>query len=164
MFCTKCGKENKDDDRFCIHCGAALSKQGAPTTEKASRGLFWQRFALVAVTALIIIAVLLATFLSHTTTAPPLVSTNDATRITANSATLNGDLTALGSTPNVDVSFQWGTRSKHYSNKTTAVARTDTGTFSSNITGLTSNTTYYYRAKAVGDGTGSGSEMSFSTP
>ena len=164
MFCTKCGRENKDDDGFCTHCGAALSKQGAPTTEKASGGLFWQRFALVAVIALIIVAVLLATFLPHTTTAPPLVSTNDATRTTANSATLNGDLTALGGTPNVDVSFEWGTKSKHYPNKTTAVARTDTGTFSSHITGLQSNTTYYYRAKAVGDGTGYGSEMSFTTP
>lgn len=95
--------------------------------------------------------------------APPLVTTNDATGVAAEKATLNGDLTALGGTPSVDVSFQWGTKSKSYSNETTAVTRTDTGTFSIDITGLELDTTYYFRAKAVGDGKRHGSEKSFKT-
>ncbi|MCL1873201.1 MAG: zinc-ribbon domain-containing protein [Clostridiales bacterium] len=26
MFCTKCGKDNPDDSKFCVACGAALSE------------------------------------------------------------------------------------------------------------------------------------------
>lgn len=28
MFCSKCGTENGDDNRFCKKCGAALSSSG----------------------------------------------------------------------------------------------------------------------------------------
>jgi hypothetical protein len=122
---------------------------------------------LVRVLALFLLCVplgLTITGCSSRTTAPPLVSTNDATEITIEQAILNGDLTALGSTPNVDVSFQWGTESESYLNETVAATITDTGAFSSKITGLELDTTYYYRAKAVGDGTSYGSEKSLKTP
>ena len=33
MFCTKCGKPVRDDDRFCRYCGAEIKKDG--TEEKA---------------------------------------------------------------------------------------------------------------------------------
>lgn len=38
-----------------------------------------------------------------------------------------------------------------------------TGAFSANLTGLSANTTYHFRAKAVGDGTSYGAEKSFIT-
>ena len=36
MFCTKCGKENKDDANFCAYCGMAIAKE---QTSTSSRGV-----------------------------------------------------------------------------------------------------------------------------
>jgi hypothetical protein len=96
---------------------------------------------------------------------PASVATNDATELSANSATLNGDLTDLNDSVGADVSFQWGTSSESWPNETAAVLET-AGAFSFSLTGLTSNTTYYYRAKADSGnyGTTYGDERSFTTP
>jgi hypothetical protein len=96
---------------------------------------------------------------------PASVVTNDATEITANSATLNGDLTDLNDSVGADVSFQWGTSSESWPNETAAYLA-KAGAFSLSLTGLTSNTTYYYRAKADSGnyGTTYGDEKSFTTP
>jgi hypothetical protein len=104
-------------------------------------------------------------YLTWGTPDPPSVRTNDATEITANSATLNGDMTDLNDTVGADVSFQWGTSSESWPNETAAVLR-GAGAFSFSLTGLTSNTTYYYRAKADSGnyGTRYGDERSFTTP
>ncbi len=98
-----------------------------------------------------------------TSTVLPSVTTNSATNIVTTSATLNGNLTSLGTASSVSVSFQWGTSSGSYSNETTTQSKTATGVFSSAIGSLSPGTTYYFRAKAVGNGTGYGVEKSFTT-
>jgi subtilisin len=98
---------------------------------------------------------------SFTTTAAPLVTTKDITDNKVSSAQLNGNLTYLGKAANVSVSFQWGTASGDYPNETPAKTMTSTGSFNFLLTGLSSETTYYFRAKAVGEGTSYGKEVSF---
>ena len=93
----------------------------------------------------------------------PQVATNDASNITQNSATLNGELTSLGTATSVQVSFEWGTTSGALDHETTPEQLNEAGAFSANLTGLTPSTTYYFQAKAVGDGTAYGNEMSFTT-
>lgn len=95
----------------------------------------------------------------------PQVSTAVATDITTNSATLNGSLDSLGDYTSVDVSFVWGdAEGGPYPNETTpAETKTETGAFSAPISGLASNSTYYFRAKATGSITVYGDELSFTT-
>jgi len=67
-------------------------------------------------------------------------------------ATLNGNLTSLGDDTSVVVSFEWGTTVSYGSEVTaTQSPLTSTGAFSYPLTGLTNETTYHYRAKAVGN-------------
>jgi len=80
------------------------------------------------------------------------VVTNDATNIGATSATLNGELTDTGGFSPLQVSFQWGTTTA-YGNETSPQPKTAAGNFSAAISGLNANTTYHFRAKAVGDST-----------
>ena len=87
-----------------------------------------------------------------TTAIPSVVATNDATSVTIDSARLNGDLTSLGTTGSVTVSFVWGTSSGSLINETTTQAMTGTGTFYFDLGSLGPGTTYYYKAKAVGHG------------
>lgn len=95
---------------------------------------------------------------------PPTVTTNAATDVTDASATLNGNLDSLGTAASVDVSFEWGPESAPpFSFETTPEAKTATGAFSAGLTGLDPETTYSFRAKAVGDGTAFGSVLSFTT-
>ena len=93
---------------------------------------------------------------------PPSVMTNAATGVTASAATLNGNLTSLGSASTVQVSFEWGLTTD-YGNTTSPQPKTTTGTFSANISGLLPGTTYHFRAKAVGDGTSYGDDQVFTT-
>jgi hypothetical protein len=95
--------------------------------------------------------------------AAPTVETNDASIVTATSATLNGNLTSLGTATTDNVSFEWGLDIS-YGNETAVQARTAPGAFSAGITGLTDNTTYHFRAKAVGDGGAYGEDKTFTTP
>ena len=98
-----------------------------------------------------------------TTKAPPSVITNATGDITADSAILNGNLTAMGTAASVTVSFEWGNTTS-YGNETPAEVLNALGVFSGNITGLNSNTTYHFRAKAVGDGTSYGNDTTFIVP
>jgi len=99
-----------------------------------------------------------------TETNPLSVTTSAASNITTNSATLNGNLTGMGMTNNITVSFEWGTtQGGPYPNKTTAQTMTTTGVFSDSLTGLDSSTTYYFKTKAIGNNISSGSELSFQT-
>jgi len=96
----------------------------------------------------------------------PSVSTSSATSITSTSAILNGNLTNLGSSGAgflVGVEFEWGTMSGNYPNDSSFLERSTTGTYSINVSNLAPNTTYYFRAKAYGDGIGYGSEFYFTT-
>jgi phosphodiesterase/alkaline phosphatase D-like protein len=89
--------------------------------------------------------------------------TENATNVTTNSARLEGQLVSLGSASMVGVSFEWGTSPGSYPNEHTAQTMTSGGTFSVDLAGLAPGTTYYYRAKAVGDGVSYGDEQSFTT-
>jgi hypothetical protein len=99
------------------------------------------------------------------TAVPPVVTTSSATNIIATGVTLNGTLISSGSASNIGVGvyFQWGTASGSYPNSTAARQLTAAGAFSANLTGLISNTTYYYRAAASNSFIPYGSEMKFTT-
>ncbi len=116
------------------------------------------------VIAAVVICFLIGVVVYNNYETPASVATNDATAVTANSATLNGDLTDLSDSVGVDVSFQWGTSSESWPNETPAYLA-KAGAFTFSLTGLTSNTTYYYRAKADSGnhGTRYGDEKSFTT-
>jgi hypothetical protein len=87
-----------------------------------------------------------------TLSTPPSVTTDDASSVAATSATLNGDLTALGTADNVTVSFEYGTTSGGSYTAVAAGWKDSIGTFSVNLASLTAGATYYYRAVADGDG------------
>jgi len=100
----------------------------------------------------------------------PTVTTDMATDVTANSATLNGSLTSLGNASSVNVWFDYATdvfyiaNAGSYSNSTTPQAMTSSGLFNSSIGGLSGNTTYHFRASASdGSTTVSGTDESFTT-
>ncbi|MEW6142748.1 MAG: Ig-like domain-containing protein [Chloroflexota bacterium] len=93
---------------------------------------------------------------------PPTVTTEAATNVAITTATLNGNLTNLGGATTVNVNFEYGTTTS-YGTQTTAEAKTATGTFSANVTGLTPNTLYHYRARGVGQATGTGADATFTT-
>lgn len=94
------------------------------------------------------------TFTTGVITAPT-VFTASASGLATTSATLNGNLTALGSAASVDVSFEWGaTSGGPYPNATAVQTRMSTGTFFANVSGLTSGTAYFFRAKANGGASG----------
>ena len=92
----------------------------------------------------------------------PEVTTNDATDVTSDSATLNGNLTSLDDY-SWAYSFEWGGNIT-YDNETTP-GNITTGPFSDNINSLSPNTTYHFRAKAVGNGTVTvyGNDATFTT-
>jgi hypothetical protein len=92
----------------------------------------------------------------------PTVITNSPSNITSNSATFSGNLTSLGTASSANVSFEWGLTSEYGAN-TTVQVKTGTGLFTANISGLSANTSYHYRAKAEGDGTIYGSDQRFTT-
>ena len=101
---------------------------------------------------------------SATPTVPPAVVTGYADRITASSAQVSGTLTSLGSASSVTVSVIWGTaQGGPYTEETSGVVQTATVAFHFELSGLASGATFYYQAKAEGDGTAYGEELSFTT-
>jgi hypothetical protein len=79
------------------------------------------------------------------TVATPEVTTNAADSISETTATLNGTLDDLGGESSVDVYFEWG-ETTSYGSTTTQEAMSATGAFDAGISGLTSGTTYHFRA------------------
>ena len=96
---------------------------------------------------------------SQSSVTPPTVTTNDASNIASTSATLNGTV-AAGSESITAQGFEWkATVGGSY----TAVNATGT-TMSYNLTGLTANTGYTFRAFATtASGTTYGAEKTFTT-
>ncbi len=95
---------------------------------------------------------------------PPTVTTTSVTNITTNSAGSGGNVTSQGSSEVTERGVCWSTTQNPTiaDNKTTD--GTGTGSFTSSITGLSPNTTYYVRAYATNSvGTSYGSEVSFTT-
>ena len=92
----------------------------------------------------------------------PTITTADISNKTETSATTGGNITSDGGSPVTARGVCWSTSQ----NPTTAISKTTngtgTGSFSSNITGLTANTTYYVRAYATNSvGTSYGNQVSF---
>ena len=103
----------------------------------------------------------------YTLSAPivaPTVITVAASSIGSTTATLNGDLTNLGTASSVVVSFEYG-KTGIYGSAAVAIESpmSGIGTFHANLTGLDPSATYYFRAKAVGDDTSYGGQDSFPT-
>ena len=105
-------------------------------------------------------------FITGTTPPPPTnqptVTTNTVSNISATSATCGGNVTSDGNSAVTAKGVCWSTSQ----NPTIANNKTNDGqgmgTFTSNITGLTSSTTYYVRAYATNvNGTSYGEQRSF---
>jgi subtilisin len=93
------------------------------------------------------------------------VSTGDATNVTDSAATLNGSLDDLGGASSADVYFEYGESGTTLDSTTTAQTLSSTGSFSADVSGLSSGTDYDFRAVAeASDGdTDAGSATTFTT-
>lgn len=81
------------------------------------------------------------------------VTTSAATNVTPSSATLNGSVSEKGSPEYTEKGFCYSTSSNPTINSTKiVVSGTGEGNYSTSISSLSYNTTYYYRAYAVQDG------------
>lgn len=102
--------------------------------------------------------------ITFTTSSLPAVTTFAASNITSFFASAGGNVTDDGGTPVISRGVCWSTAQNPVVTGFHTSDGTGTGTFSSNITGLQSNTTYYIRAYATNSsGTGYGSQNSFTT-
>ncbi len=103
--------------------------------------------------------------MTFTTLSPPSATTQSATGITASAATFNGTVNANNSS--TTVTFEYGTTTAYGSSVTAAqspVSGSAATGVSYGIAGLTANTTYHYRVKAVSaGGTTYGSDIAFNT-
>jgi len=104
--------------------------------------------------------------IKFTTTQPSTVGTLDATNMTQTTATLNGTVNAKGLS--TAITFEYGTTTSYElppvagvpDNLSDSVATA----VKADITGLTENTTYHFRIKAVSSaGTSYGNDLSFTT-
>ena len=95
----------------------------------------------------------------------PMLSTNNSSNITSNTATSGGNVISDGGSPVTARGIVWST----FPNPTVSLSTitnngSGLGIFSSTISGLILNTTYYARAYATNNvGTGYGNEISFTT-
>ena len=99
-----------------------------------------------------------------TTAAMPTVTTGQVTNITQTTALGSGNVTSDGGASVTARGVCWSTSHNPTVSGSHASGGTGTGSFTSNMTGLTANTTYYVRAFATNSqGTSYGSEVSFTT-
>ncbi|MEE9181852.1 MAG: DUF2341 domain-containing protein [candidate division NC10 bacterium] len=92
----------------------------------------------------------------------PVVTTLEAMAVTRETAIFRGRLGDLGSATDVQVSFEWGL-SPTLGMETAPVTLQTPATFQASLEALDSGTIYYYRAKAVGNGTALGETLTFQT-
>jgi len=103
-------------------------------------------------------------FTTSQSTTTPTVITNAVSNITQTSATCGGHVTSDGNATVTARGVCCSTSSNPTINNSHTTNGTGTGSFTSNITGLTSNTTYYVRAYATNTkGTSYGEQKSFTT-
>ena len=96
---------------------------------------------------------------------PPAVTTSAVSNIGANSATSGGNVTSDGGATVTARGVCWNTTGTPTLSDSHTTDGTGTGTFTSSITGLQPNTTYYVRAYATNSvGTLYGNEVTFTTP
>lgn len=92
------------------------------------------------------------------------LTTNAATNMTSNSATLGGNVTNDGNATVTERGICYSISQNPTTSNSKMAIGTGTGSFSNTITGLTANTTYYVRAYAINSqGTAYGNEVSFKT-
>ena len=95
---------------------------------------------------------------------PPTVTTNDITNITSISAICGGNVTSEGGYDVTARGVCWSTNPNPTINDNKTTDGSGSGNFTSNLTNLTGNTTYYVRAYATNEkGTSYGEEKSFKT-
>ena len=95
---------------------------------------------------------------------PPAVTTSAVSNIGANTATSGGNVTSDGGATVTARGVCWNTTGTPTLSDSHTTDGTGTGTFTSSITGLQPNTTYYVRAYATNSvGTLYGNEVSFTT-
>lgn len=95
---------------------------------------------------------------------PPSVTTDAASGVGTNGATLNGELGDLGTASRVTVGFRYGTGADLTGSLNVSVGpQAATGAFLQAVSGLQPGTTYYVQAWAEGNGFASGSVESFTT-
>lgn len=95
---------------------------------------------------------------------PPVITTSEASSISYTTAVSGGSITDEGGDPVIEKGVCWsiGTSPTVTDNKTEEPA--GAGSFTSSLTGLTQNTTYFVRAYATNSaGTGYGNAVSFKT-
>lgn len=94
----------------------------------------------------------------------PTLTTNVATSMTTSSAYSGGNITFDGGAAVTARGVCWSTSQTPTTSNSKTSNGTGTGNFTSNITGLTANTTYYVRAYAINSaGTAYGAQQSFTT-
>lgn len=94
----------------------------------------------------------------------PTVTTSSVSNVTTNSAICGGNVTSDGGATVTARGVCWSTSSNPTINGNHTTDGTGTGTFTSSITGLAENTTYYVRAYATNTkGTAYGSQKNFTT-
>ena len=94
----------------------------------------------------------------------PTVTTNNVSSITATTAVCGGNVTDAGNLTVTARGVCWNTSPNPTIDNSKTTDESGTGAFTSNITGLTENTTYYVRAYATNaKGTAYGEEKSFTT-
>ena len=95
---------------------------------------------------------------------PPVLTTSDLSEITKISATGGGNITNAGGLTITARGVCWSTGATPTILDSKTTDGTGTGSFTSNLSGLTAGITYYVRAYATNlDGTGYGSAVSFRT-
>ena len=100
----------------------------------------------------------------QSTGTPPAVTTTGVSNITETTANCGGNVTDQGSSSVTARGICWSTSSDPTISDNHTTDGSGTGSFTSNITGLTANTPYYVKAYATNsDGTGYGDMVSFTT-
>jgi hypothetical protein len=104
------------------------------------------------------------TFTTLSNITPPTVTTAAVTTITQTTATSGGNVTATGGAAVTARGVCWSTTTTPVITGNHTTDGTGTGSFVSNITGLTAGTLYYVRAYATNSaGTSYGNQLSFTT-
>jgi uncharacterized protein (TIGR02145 family) len=104
------------------------------------------------------------TFSTNAQQATPSVTTGAVINISATTATCDGNVTADGGLPVIARGVCWSTSVNPTTSNSKTTNGTGLGTYTSNISGLSPNTTYYMRAYATNaNGTAYGEQRTFKT-
>ena len=104
------------------------------------------------------------TFTTNAQQGMPSVTTADVIDITTTTATCGGNVTSDGGSSVTARGVCWSTSQNPTTSNSKTTNGTGVGTFTSNISGLSPNTTYYVRAYAINsEGTSYGDQIEFTT-